>query len=160
VIKIDAEAQIRTLKNLTLVSLSRSRTPSYLIVRRLRPSLPLLLFQNRRTSTIASSSRPCQSMRSSPRPSRVARSTRATISSSVLMSSLMNTAGMLLMPARSGVSAPIPLDPICWSMSPREFNTSTKSRILALLPSNGQQRKVLLVKRTCVVSASTFSMLL
>lgn len=48
-------------------------------------------------------------------------------------------------------------DLTCSSTLPRVCNTSTKSRTLALLLSNGQQRKVCAVRRTCVVPVSMVS---
>jgi hypothetical protein len=113
----------RISKKTTLVFLSRSPTPSFLIVRLSRPSRRLSLSPSRRTSTTVSSSRLCPSMTSSPRLSRTVLSAPVTISSSVLVSLLMSMVGMSPMLARSGVSVPTPLVLTCWSMSPRECST-------------------------------------
>jgi elongation factor 2 len=113
----------RISKKTTLVFLSRFLTPSSGTVRPSRPSPPSLPYPNPRTSTTACTSRPSPSMRSSPPPSRAARSVPVTISRLVLGSWLTSTDGTLLTPGRSGVSVPTLPVPICWLMSPRVCNT-------------------------------------
>src|ERR1700753_938688 len=96
----------------------------------------------------------------SPKILRLARLDLVTISRLELVSWLMSTDGMLLMPERFGVSDQIPLDPTSSLIKPRPFNTSTKSRTPLSPVSNGQPEKVLSLKSLCDQLDSTFWMLL
>jgi elongation factor 2 len=150
----------RISRKTTPVFLSRSPTLSSATVRLSRLSPRLWHCPSPRTSTTVSTPRPYLLMRSSPRLSRPVPSTLVTITRLGLASSLMNSVGMSLTQGRSGVSVPKPLAPICSLMPRRVYNTSTKSRTLVLPPSSGPRKKVSALRRTCVVSASTFLMLL
>ena len=58
---------------------------------------------------------------------------------------------------KSGASALMVLAPTFLSTLPRECNTSTRSRTLSLLASNGLQKKECSAMRTCEEFASTFT---